>query len=429
MNYKNKRLARAIAATSLIVGLGTVTAQATDGYFQHGYGARHKALGGAGVADGRDATAGSLNPAGLVHAGTEVSAAVSWFSPMRDFEGSGQPGFTPSGTVDSFQENFFIPNMAGSYRMAPGSIVDVVGVSVVGNGGMNTNYGAVANPACPPPPFSAGAGVFCGGKTGVDLQQAIASIAVAKQFGPLSVGFAPMLLRQRFKARGLQLFGQPNNDNDVAWGAGMRGGIEWSLMPNVRLGVAGTSKVWSQSFEGYETLFAERGGFDIPASVQAGIAVDLTPQLTAMVDYKRIFYEGVNSIANPSTNAFTAPFGASNGPGFGWQDVDVIKVGLEWRGMPDLTLRAGYSYATAAITGRDVMFNILAPGVVQHHITGGFEYQVDKNWSVELAGMYAPESTVSGTELPPPFGNPGHNIDISMHQFDVTFGVKYKFGE
>ena len=424
-----RRMAAILALSTAAVAANVSSASATEGYFQHGYGARSKALAGAGAADSRDATAVSLNPAGLVHVGTELSAAVSWFSPIRDFEGEGFPdfGFTPSGTVDSMQEDFFIPNMAGNYRMAPGSIVDVVGFAVYGNGGMNTNYPDVANPACPGGPFSSG--VFCGGKTGVDLQQAIVSVAFAKQFGPVSVGVAPMLLRQRFKARGLQLFGQPNVDNDVAWGGGVRGGLEWALMPNVRLGVMATSRIWSQKFEGYETLFAEGGDFDIPPSLQAGIAVDLMPNLTFMADYKRIWYGSINSIANPSANAFIAPFGASNGPGFGWQDVDVIKLGLEWRAMPELTLRAGYAYNTAAITSSDVMFNILAPGVVQHHITGGLEYMLDKNWSVELAGMYAPEATVSGGELPPPFGNPNHNIDISMHQFDVTFGVKYKFGD
>ncbi len=231
-----------------------------------------------------------------------------------------------------------------------------------------------------------------------------------------------MLLRQRFKARGLQAFGQPNVDNDVAWGGGVRGGLEWTVMPNIRLGIAGTSRIYSQKFEGYEGLFAERGDFDIPPSLQAGIAVDLTSSLTMMVDYKRIWYGDVKSIANPSSNP--PPFGASNGPGFGWQDVDVIKVGLEWRAMPDLTLRAGYAHNSAAIGSADAQINLLAPGVVQNHFTGGFEYALDKNWSVEMAGLYAPESTVSGFGQPGPFP-----ISISMHQYDVTFGVKYKFGD
>ena len=411
MNKNWTALGAVIAAALSISG----EAGATDGYFQHGFGARQKALGGAGVADGTDATTTSLNPAGLVHSGNEVSAAVSWFNPHRGFEGSGAPGFTPDGSVESSQEDFFVPNFAASYRLAPGGLFDVIGLNVYGNGGMNTNYGDLGGP-----------GVFGGGKAGVDLQQALVSIGLAKQFGSLSVGIAPTLLRQRFKARGLQGFGQANVDNDVAWGAGVRGGVEWAANDWLRFGVAGSSRIYSQRFEGYDTLFAERGDFDIPPSLQAGVAVDLSPKLTLLVDYKHIWFGSINSIANPSTNLFIAPFGASNGPGFGWQDVDVIKAGLEWQASDSLTLRAGYSYATGAVQSRDVQFNILAPAVVNHHITAGLEYQLNSNLSLELAGLYAPKGTVSGSEI---VGNPAHEIELSMYQYDVTVGLKYKFDQ
>lgn len=402
------RLLRSFAIGAMTIApallLTTTSADATDGYFQHGFGARQKALGGAGVADGRDATTTSLNPAGLVHSGNEVSAAVSWFNPHRGFDAP-----LSFGSVDSLQEDFFVPNFAASYHLAPGSIVDVVGVTVYGNGGLNTNY----------------AGNFFGGvgKSGVDLQQALVSFGAAKQFGPLSVGIAPTLLRQRFKARGLQAFGlNPNPSNDVAWGAGLRGGVEWQVSPAIRLAVAGSSKIYSQEFEGYEGLFAERGDFDIPPNLQAGIAVDITPRLTALVDYKRIWYSSIASVSNPSTNP--PPLGGPNGPGFGWQDIDIIKAGLEWRATDDLTLRAGYSYSTSALQSRDVFFNILAPAAVQHHITGGLEYAVNEKWSVELAGLYAPEGTISGLS-PGGFGP----TELRMHQYDVTVGVKYKFDQ
>ena len=399
-------------------------AQATEGHFQHGYGARHKALGGAGAADSRDSTAISLNPAGLVHSGNEVTAAVSAFSPRREFEGGAIPGFTPSGTVESDSNWFAIPNLAASYRLAPNPFADVIGVSVYGSGGMNTDY-----PGSTP--------IFGFGSLGVDLQQALISVAVAKTIAPgVSVGVAPILARQQIKLKGLSAFtlassdpdAVTNNGHDVSWGFGVRGGVEWAVAPSVRIGVAGNTPIWSQEFDKYRGLFAEQGSFDIPASIQAGIAVDVTPNLTLLADYRHIWFGSIASIANPSTNILLGkPLGSDNGPGFGWDDVDVVKLGVEWRSSPSLTLRAGYSYATNPIASRDVQFNILAPAVVQHHITAGFEYTLDKAWSVEFAGLYAPEGSVKGTELPG-FGNPAHTIEISMYQFEATFGVKYKFG-
>jgi long-chain fatty acid transport protein len=204
----------------------------------------------------------------------------------------------------------------------------------------------------------------------------------------------------------------------------------------MRLGVAGSTKIYSQAFDDYRGLFAEKGDFDIPANIQAGIAIDLSPQLTVMADYKRIWYSGVEAISNPSTNILgcfgsggTSPLclGGANGTGFGWDDMDIFKIGLEFRATPDLTLRAGYSYNTQQIKARDVMFNLLAPGVVQHHITGGLMYRLSPNMDLELAGMYAPRTHVKGEELNF-FGvaDPA-NIDVSMAQFEITAGIKYRF--
>jgi long-chain fatty acid transport protein len=404
-------------------------AQATEGYFQHGYGARNKALGGAGAADSRDSTAVSLNPAGLVHSGNEFTAAISAFSPRREFEGGPGGGFTPAGVVESDTNWFAVPNLSASYRVTPNPFFDVIGFSVYGSGGMNTDYPGVDRGFGPGGPT----GIFLGGPLGVDLQQALISVAFAKTIAPgVSVGVAPILARQQIKLRGLGAFAPGSSDpahltntgTDVSWGVGVRGGVEWAVAPNIRLGVAGNSPIWSQEFDNYRGLFSEQGSFDIPASIQAGIAVDVTPNLTLLADYRHIWFGSIASIANSSTNA--ALLGSDNSPGFGWDDVDVVKFGVEWRSTPTLTLRAGYSYATNPISSRDVQFNILAPAVVQHHITAGFEYKLDKAWSVEFAGLYAPEETVSGYEIPP--GNPGHAIDISMYQFEATLGVKYKFG-
>lgn len=158
--------------------------------------------------------------------------------------------------------------------------------------------------------------------------------------------------------------------------------------------------------------------------MQLGIAADVMPNLTLMADYRRIWYNSVKSVGNPSTNP--PPFGTNNGPGFGWQDVDVFKVAAEWRMSTELTWRAGYAYNTSPIESRDVMLNILAPGVVQHHFTGGFEYKFGPAWSFEAAVMFVPESEVRGAELAA-FGNANHNIELRMYQYEATVGVKYRF--
>jgi long-chain fatty acid transport protein len=123
--------------------------------------------------------------------------------------------------------------------------------------------------------------------------------------------------------------------------------------------------------------------------------------------------------------------GSSNGPGFGWKDTDAIKLGVEWRATPIWTFRAGYEHNTNPVPSTDVTFNILAPGVVTDHFTGGFAYKVTPSSTIEFAGAYAPSQSVSGLErLGPPFPapTPGSNIDISMHQYQAILSWTYQFG-
>lgn len=423
--------ALALPAMWLVAVLASTVAMATEGYVVNGVGARSKALAGAGVADSKDATAASLNPAGLVNVESQVNASVSVMKLNGGFSTSGFGGIDPDGHHESDNGLLVIPNLAATWRVNWG-FVDAVALTAYANGGVSTRYKNVVNPAC-----GGGSGVFCGGPLGIELEQTFYSIAFAKKIAPgISVGFAPIVARQTGKVDGVGFFAFGSSDpanfsnrgTDESWGAGARGGIEWAAAPWLRFGVAGNTVIQMQNFDRYRGLLADQAAFDIPATIQAGVAIDLRPGLTMMLDYKRIWFSAIAAVNNPSTN-FTGPFGplfgADNGAGFGVQDVDVIKFGLEWRHSPRLTLRAGYSYNTAPIGSRDADLNIMTLGVVQHHITGGLKYQLTKNLDLELAAMYAPHASVSGPELL----FPTRQVDIEMTQFEFTAGLVYRFGD
>jgi long-chain fatty acid transport protein len=420
--------ALALPMLCLTAALASTAAMATEGYVVNGVGARSKALAGAGVADSKDATAASLNPAGLVNVESQINAAVSVLDLNGGFSSSGSGGIDPDGHYDSNPGLIYIPNFAATWRVNWG-LVDAVALTAYANGGVHSHYRNIANANCP---FGL-TGVFCGGPLGITLDQGIYSIAFAKTIAPgISVGIAPIVARQTAKVDGAGFFAFGSSDpanfsdrgTDESWGAGARGGIEWKAAPWLRFGVVGNTVIQMQNFDRYRGLLAEQGGFDIPATLQAGVAIDLRPGLTMMLDYKRIWFSSIASVGNPTTNFFTAQFGADNGAGFGVKDVDVIKFGLEWRQSQRLTLRAGYSYNTAPIGSRDADLNIMTLGVVQHHITGGLKYQLTSNIDLELAAMYAPHASISGVEL----GAPLRQVEIEMSQFEFTAGLVYRFG-
>lgn len=473
MNERMKKLLQT-ASLAAILGFTGSAAYATEGMFGNGNGARQKALAGAGVADSRDATAQSLNPAGLVHVNNQLTISASLFSPHRKYSAGGgstlnaalgniNSAFTPTGSFDSDQNMFIIPNMAWSYRLDGYALADVIGFTLYGNGGMNTHYPDTAPGSQLCSTFAAsgfpitGTGTFCNSLLGINYSQALFAMTMAKKLGGgISVGISPTIARQQIEidAGGLTAFGLANppanffgysidpaaltgRGTDVSWGYGLRAGIEVDL-GSVRIGLAGATKTYMSKFDKYRGLFEDQGRLDIPASTQIGVAVDVTPTLTLMADWRHIFYSDVPAIGNSSTLAASPSnlqFGQTGGPGFGWEDVDTFKFGIEWDATPNLTLRAGYSYNTQPVQSKDVMFNIIAPAVVQHHITAGAKVKLMENLDLELTGMFAPEGSVSGGELALAAGNfgligdPTQNIEISMYQYEITAGIVWHMGQ
>jgi long-chain fatty acid transport protein len=70
------------------------------------------------------------------------------------------------------------------------------------------------------------------------------------------------------------------------------------------------------------------------------------------------------------------------------------------------------------------MLNILAPGVVKHHITAGATYKMSPQDSLDFAFVYAPDSTVTGP-APAAFG--GGTVKLHMHQYLAQFGWTHNF--
>lgn len=427
-------MSKKIKVASLVVGASVLAAphaMATEGYFQYGLGARHAAMGGAGVAFVRDASGMILNPAGLATLeGSELDLAMSIFSPRRKYTGSGQPGFTPNGEVKSGSNYFPIPNVAYSRSIDETS---GWGIAMYGNGGMNTDYPAVdrAMEAC-----GGGSGVFCGGESGVDLMQAFLSVSYAKKVGPVSFGISPLLVVQRFQAKGLGAFAgfsvdaanMTDNGHDLSAGVGIKFGAATDLTDYFHIGATFQPKINMSKFKDYAGLFADGGNFDIPSTFTVGMALDATENLTVMLDYNRIYYSKVGSIGNAAPNMMELMsggpgLGAAGGPGFGWEDISTIKIGVEYKSSDNLTLRAGFSRNQNPVGPEDVTINVLAPGIVRSHITGGFEYGLSNGSAFEFAAAYVPTESVEG----PGMMFPDHMVKVEMKQYSVSFGWKKKF--
>ncbi|HSN31862.1 MAG TPA: outer membrane protein transport protein [Ideonella sp.] len=409
-------------------------ALATNGYFEHGYGMKAKGMGGAATAVADDAFGGANNPANMVWVGSRIDVGGDVFMPDRDAERSGAGIPSLNGKVESGRKTFLLPEF-GIVRPVRSDLA--WGVTVYGNGGMNTSY--------PQGNFNCGAGpanMLCGsGGLGVDLMQLIVAPTLAYKLSERhSVGVSLLLGYQRFEARGLQAFdnapgfppftGAPgsvtNRDHDSSTGVGLRVGWFGRLNDMVSLGAAYSPKMSMGRFDKYKGLFAGDGGFDIPSNYSIGIAVTPLPAWTFALDVQRINYGEIPSVGDPST--VQAPLGSANGPGFGWRDIDVVKLGAVWRMSDRWTLRAGYNRGGNPIAPADVTFNILAPGVMKDHYTLGFTVTPSQAGEFTMSLMVAPRQSVSGPSLfNPLMQNAAGNETIGMREVSVGAAWGWKF--
>ncbi len=401
------------------------SAYATNGYFSHGYGMKAKGMAGVATTNTDDAFGGANNPASMAFVGNRLDLGADLFSPRREASNAGDFGAPVKSKSES---NYFLIPEFGYSHMVNNDLA--LGITVVGNGGMNTNYKALDG-------FGNTNLLGGSGKLGIDLMQLIVAPTAAYKIAPNhSLGISPLIGYQRFKAYGIQPFTNysaspsnvTNNGYDDAFGYGVRIGYMGKITPAVTIGAAYASKMDFQEFDKYKGLFAEQGDFDIPENYSLGVAWQATPTVKLALDYQRINYSDVPSVGNPVANllVLNQPLGSSNGPGFGYSDVDVWKLGTEYKYSQNLTLRAGYSHTDNPISSSDmgeVLFNILAPAVIKDHVTLGFTYTLASGDEVTMAYMHGFENSVSQARPGAPFGT---NVDkIQMYQ--NSLGVQYSW--
>lgn len=409
---------------SLAIGLLlSQQAFATNGYFSHGYGVKSESMGGVGIALPQDALATAANPAGIALIGDRVDFGLTWFRPEREAKISGTAGGFSDGTFKgNARDNFFIPE--GGFSKQINSNVHV-GVSIYGNGGMNTAYETGI------PLLNGGTGK----RPGINYEQLFVAPTVAWQITPSqSIGASLILGYQRFKANGIDGFAgisaSPNHltgqGYDHAYGIGLHLGWIGQITDTVSLGASYQTKTHFEKFDKYKGLFAGGGNMDAPETYGVGIAVKATPQLTVAADVQRYLFSDVDAIGNSAAlwngAFFPGNLGLSNGPGFGWKDATAYKLGASYIVNETLTVRAGYDHVNQPIPSSETLFNILAPGVVQDHLTLGGTYKLPNNAELSVGYTHAFNHTVHGANtIPTAFG--GGNVDVKMHQ--DALGIAY----
>ncbi len=417
---RNVVLALAVAAAVAAPG-----AFATNGYFQHGYGVKSQGMAGAGVAHAQDSLAAATNPAGMVLVGNRWDLGVTLFQPNRDTAVT-----VPNPTATTYDPNdkdlFPIPEFGYNTMLDSNRSF---GVSVYGNGGMNTSYKT---------PIA----LFGTSNAGVDLSQLFIAPTMAWKLSDANaVGVSVNFAYQRFKATGLQNFDNPAQTSSVgnvtdrgydsATGWGARIGWVGKMSPIVTVGATYQTETNMSKFDKYQGLFAEQGNFDIPSTYAVGIAVKAGPATVVAFDIQEIKYTDSKAVSNPlgPVNGFgvlASQLGTSNGAGFGWEDITVFKLGVTHQVNSNMTVRAGWNHGDQPIPAGETFFNLLAPGVMEDHVTLGATWKLGKNEELSGMFMHALNNKVNGSgSIPAPFGGGEANLEMDQNSLGIAYGKTF----
>ncbi len=459
-----------VLTTSVAIALSAAIcspAFATNGYFTHGTGTKNKGMAGAGLASPEDSISIANNPAAAFAGIGQLDAGAALFSPRRSYKSSaslanGNGGAFTIGpnNLDSGRNYFVIPHVAYGWKVGEKG---ALGLAFYGRGGMNTKWeGGTASfdpdgPAGPAPVMTLD-GTFGNGTAGVDLNQAFLDIAYAyKVSDQLILGASLVTVIQLFEARGVGTFagftetfvepilttgipGNPtslsDNAHEFSTGFGAKVGFQANLSDGVSIAAAYQTEISMDEFSKYADLFAEDGGFDVPANAKVGVTFQASDSMKISIDAEHTWFSDIKSVGNPFANIFTCPsangfatnfatgcLGGSNGAGFGWDDMTTYKIGAEWSTGTDWTWRAGYSHGSQPISSSEVLFNILAPAVIEDHIAAGFTKKNSNGGQWNFAAMYALNGDQSGIN---PF-DPTQTIKLEMYQYEFELSYSWRF--
>ncbi len=358
-----------------------------------GYGHAASGMGGAAIAVPYDSEAAANNPAGMAFVGSRADLLLTpIFTNATTHLGPSQfsasdVGFAPGGGVNWDLRNGWS-----------------VGMSLFGFGSA-IDYGT---------PFPGSTT-----NTGSTVAQFVLAPTLTYKVTPhQAIGVAALIAGQRIEIKGLESFGFRNVGADRSYGTGASVGYLGDLAAGVMLGLTYSSRINMGALHKYNALLADGGNLDIPQQAGVGLSWQATPQLIAAFDYLWINWASVKPLGN--TYPGTGPPGSAQGPGFGWQNQGVYRLGVVYDANAQWTLRAGAAYKTRLLNPESTTLNTLAPLVPQVSLTLGATYQIAEKQIVTVAYAHNFEKTITGAQA-------SAGVTLTSSADFVTLGYGYHF--
>lgn len=229
--------------------------------------------------------------------------------------------------------------------------------------------------------------------------------------------------------------GYPTADKATAFGFGGQIGVFYAADSGFK---AGLSYKTVQSFGDFEldntyldgATNTNKLGLDYPSIFSAGLGYS-TDQWDLALDYRLINYENTDGFDKTGWTS------TASVAGFGWDNVNVISAGVQYKGFEQWPLRVGYTYGSNPISSDVAFFNVPATAIIQNAFQFGLSYELSDN--IKIDGMFHYGTSSGSTSGPilnpmlasnfPPYGAiPGSEVSYTMNTSMLMFGASFDLG-
>ncbi|MFD0977134.1 OmpP1/FadL family transporter [Salinimicrobium gaetbulicola] len=230
--------------------------------------------------------------------------------------------------------------------------------------------------------------------------------------------------------------GYPGTDRASAFGFGGQVGLFYGGDTGFKAGIAYKTGQHFSDFE-FENTYLDGStstnefNMDYPAIFSVGLGYS-AGAFDLALDYRLVDYENTDGFSETGWTETAAV------KGFGWENMNVISAGLQYKGIQKLPLRLGYTYSSVPIDNKVTFFNIPATAIIKNAFQIGFGYDVSENFTIDAVYHHgeSSEETAGSIYHPnmaqtyPPYGTiPGSEVSYEMTTDLIMVGISYKFSK
>jgi long-chain fatty acid transport protein len=167
-----------------------------------------------------------------------------------------------------------------------------------------------------------------------------------------------------------------------------------------------------------------------PSIISVGLGYTLET-FDFAVDYRFVDYENTDGFAEKGWTQ------TGSVAGFGWQNMNIISAGIQYKGIEKLPIRVGYTYSSNPITEELAFFSVSAPAVINNAFQIGLSFIASDKFSLDAMYHHGMSDDTVGQLLSPamvptspPYGPiPGTSVSYKMATDLIMIGASYTFNK